>query len=214
MTIKTNTRVVVLAGNEFNPSPPMKNNISVFRAGLAEFTDLRFLGASGRGKKFTLNIIIETDPPQQCTYRRAIKITVDGPRKRRESKLKSDVQHESNSDGESDDERKVEQGNPSSGLLLLAAVAEQKRLDEETRSISIPMEINCSTSSSSCLSPTSSLVSRFSHSIDFSPMCRSNNLLLNFNYFHPPERSTDEHLVQSNSSSSSKSNGNSRVLCR
>ncbi len=37
-----------------------------------------------QGKKFTLNIIIETTPPQQCTYRRAIKITVDGPRKKRE----------------------------------------------------------------------------------------------------------------------------------
>jgi len=36
------------------------------------------------GKKFTLNIIIETTPTQQCTYRRAIKITVDGPRKKRE----------------------------------------------------------------------------------------------------------------------------------
>jgi len=36
------------------------------------------------GKKFTLTIIIETTPPQQCTYRRAIKITVDGPRKKRE----------------------------------------------------------------------------------------------------------------------------------
>jgi runt-related transcription factor len=42
------------------------------------------LGVSGRGKKFTLTIIIETTPPQQCTYRRAIKITVDGPRKKRE----------------------------------------------------------------------------------------------------------------------------------
>lgn len=36
------------------------------------------------GKKFTLTIVIETTPPQQCTYRRAIKITVDGPRKKRE----------------------------------------------------------------------------------------------------------------------------------
>jgi hypothetical protein len=36
------------------------------------------------GKKFSLTIIIETTPPQQCTYRRAIKITVDGPRKKRE----------------------------------------------------------------------------------------------------------------------------------
>lgn len=103
--IKANTRVVILAGNEHNPCATLKNNISWFRGGQAEFNDLRFLGASGRGsnmdfhlfyveyvlqmnlflgKKFTLTIIIETNPPQQCTYRRAIKITVDGPRKKRE----------------------------------------------------------------------------------------------------------------------------------
>ena len=40
--------------------------------------------SSSSGKKFTLTIIIETTPPQQCTYRRAVKITVDGPRKKRE----------------------------------------------------------------------------------------------------------------------------------
>lgn len=102
MEIKANTRVVVLAGNDYNPCASMKNNISCFRGNQAEFNDLRFLGASGRGlyiaqtflrfshlisiegKKFTLSIIIETNPPQQCTYRRAIKITVDGPRKKRE----------------------------------------------------------------------------------------------------------------------------------
>lgn len=101
--IKANTRVIILAGNENNPCASLKNNISWFRSGQAEFSDLRFLGASGRGlfvtwktiyvsmksifilgKKFTLTIIIETTPPQQCTYRRAIKITVDGPRKKRE----------------------------------------------------------------------------------------------------------------------------------
>lgn len=99
--IQANTRVVILAGNEYNPRAPLKNNVSWFRDGQAEFTDLRFLGTSGRGstsldsrtnssfssssgKKFTLTIIIETTPPQQCTYRRAVKITVDGPRKKRE----------------------------------------------------------------------------------------------------------------------------------
>ena len=77
------------------------------------------------GKKFTLTIIIETTPPQQCTYRRAIKITVDGPRKKRElsefvfsvrfnriidfiSETKSDSNEiqadDSNGDGESDNE--------------------------------------------------------------------------------------------------------------
>ena len=49
MTIKTNTRVVLFAGNDYNPSPSLKNHISWFRDGQAEFNDLRFLGASGRG---------------------------------------------------------------------------------------------------------------------------------------------------------------------
>jgi len=47
--IKTNTRVVILAGNDYNPCASLKNNISWFRGNQAEFNDLRFLGASGRG---------------------------------------------------------------------------------------------------------------------------------------------------------------------
>jgi hypothetical protein len=47
--IKPNTRVIILAGNDFNPCASLKNNISWFRGGQAEFNDLRFLGASGRG---------------------------------------------------------------------------------------------------------------------------------------------------------------------
>ncbi|CAF1256231.1 unnamed protein product [Rotaria sp. Silwood1] len=177
--IKANTRVIILAGNEYNPCATLKNNISWFRGGQAEFNDLRFLGASGRGKKFTLTIIIETNPPQQCTYRRAIKITVDGPRKKRESKPKSDLNDiqadESNLDGDSDNDTQtdkntmitetkptVSQG--SSGLLLLAAAAEQKRKDEEDE------PINNNVQSSNCLSPSSSLASQFSKSIIFSPI--------------------------------------------
>ena len=54
MDIKANTRVIVLAGNENNPCASLKNNVSWFRGGQAEFNDLRFLGASGRGKNFAL----------------------------------------------------------------------------------------------------------------------------------------------------------------
>ena len=49
MEIKANTRVVILAGNDYNPCTSMKNNISWFRGNQAEFNDLRFLGPSGRG---------------------------------------------------------------------------------------------------------------------------------------------------------------------
>jgi hypothetical protein len=50
MNIKHNTRVIILAGNDYNPCATLKNNVSWFRDGQAEFNDLRFLGASGRGK--------------------------------------------------------------------------------------------------------------------------------------------------------------------
>lgn len=49
MEVKGNTRVVILAGNDYNPCATLKNNISWFRGNQAEFNDLRFLGASGRG---------------------------------------------------------------------------------------------------------------------------------------------------------------------
>ncbi|CAF3649592.1 unnamed protein product [Adineta steineri] len=195
--IKQNTRVILLAGNDYNPCAALKNNISWFRSGQAEFNDLRFLGASGRGKKFTLTIIIETTPPQQCTYRRAIKITVDGPRKKRELKSKSDGNElqadDSNGEGESDYETttsmsietksSISQG--SSGLLLLAAAAEQKRKDEEVDPHkrpfqSAPMLITNPAKLSdtnfpiiNCLSPSSSLASRFSQSVAFSPTSSS-----------------------------------------
>lgn len=52
--IKANTRVLILAGNDYNPSAILKNNISWFRGGQAEFNDLRFLGASGRGLCLTI----------------------------------------------------------------------------------------------------------------------------------------------------------------
>lgn len=199
--IKANTRVVLLAGNDYNPSAILKNNISWFRSGQAEFNDLRFLSASGRGKKFTLSVIIETTPPQQCTYRRAIKITVDGPRKKREMKPKSDVndmqEDESNFDADSDNETKIAdtsikpimtQG--SSGLLLLAAAAEQKRKDEEDepthQSIPIPYTSNC-------LSPSSSLASQFSQSIAFSPPSSDDHLSLHHHRQHVflPNQSTN-----------------------
>ncbi|CAF1567053.1 unnamed protein product [Adineta steineri] len=186
LAIKSNTRVFILAGNEFNPCATLKNNVSCFRNGQAEFNDLRFLAASGRGKKFTLSIIIETTPPQQCTYRRAIKITVDGPRKKRELKLKSDVNDtqadESNIDGDSDNESQttstsmnidskptVNQG--SSGLLLLAAAAEKKRNDEqdESSSYSYPSLQHGIPNIYNSLSPPSILASQFSHLIGFSP---------------------------------------------
>ena len=50
---------------------------------LAKFSDLRFVGRSGRGKSFTIFITIQTKPLQCATYNKAIKVTVDGQREPR-----------------------------------------------------------------------------------------------------------------------------------
>ncbi|CAH8614367.1 unnamed protein product [Heterobilharzia americana] len=74
------TRVTVTAGNEERPCAELKNPVTVMHGHEARFSDLRFLGRSGRGKSFNITITIETSPPIVALYARAIKVTVDGPR--------------------------------------------------------------------------------------------------------------------------------------
>ena len=50
---------------------------------MAKFSDLRFVGRSGRGKSFTVSITINSHPNLVATYNKAIKVTVDGPREPR-----------------------------------------------------------------------------------------------------------------------------------
>ena len=50
---------------------------------MAKFSDLRFVGRSGRGKSFTVTITISGHPNLVATYNKAIKVTVDGPREPR-----------------------------------------------------------------------------------------------------------------------------------
>ena len=50
---------------------------------MAKFSDLRFVGRSGRGKSFSVSITINTHPVLVATYNKAIKVTVDGPREPR-----------------------------------------------------------------------------------------------------------------------------------
>ncbi|KAJ0005282.1 hypothetical protein NQD34_011496 [Periophthalmus magnuspinnatus] len=72
--------VTLMAGNDDNCSAELRNATTTMKHGSAHFTDLRFLGRSGRGKSFTLSINVLTTPPQIATLQRAIKVTVDGPR--------------------------------------------------------------------------------------------------------------------------------------
>ncbi|XP_063365488.1 runt-related transcription factor 1-like [Cydia amplana] len=77
------TLVTVRAGNDENCSAELRNCTAVMKNQVAKFNDLRFVGRSGRGKSFSLTIMLATSPPQVVTYQKAIKVTVDGPREPR-----------------------------------------------------------------------------------------------------------------------------------
>ncbi|KAJ2945713.1 hypothetical protein O0L34_g555 [Tuta absoluta] len=77
------TRVTIRAGNDENCCAELRNNVAHMKSRVAKFNDLRFVGRSGRGKSFSLTIMVETTPPQVATYLKAIKVTVDGPREPR-----------------------------------------------------------------------------------------------------------------------------------
>ncbi|CAH0564113.1 unnamed protein product [Brassicogethes aeneus] len=81
------TKVYVYAGNDENYSAEMRNCCAEMKQQVARFNDLRFVGRSGRGKSFSLTIIIKTDPVQVATYNKAIKVTVDGPREPRSKQI-------------------------------------------------------------------------------------------------------------------------------
>lgn len=86
--------VTLMAGNDDNCCAELRNATATMKHGSAHFSDLRFLGRSGRGKSFTLSINVLTTPPQIATIHRAIKVTVDGPRlprRQRQRELRSAV---------------------------------------------------------------------------------------------------------------------------
>jgi hypothetical protein len=80
------TEVDIRASNSVNENAQLRNNHSTVRHGRAEFKDLRFVGKSGRGKKFNVYIVVKTQPQELViVYPDAIKVTVDGPRPPRNS---------------------------------------------------------------------------------------------------------------------------------
>ncbi|KAI6183056.1 hypothetical protein M3Y97_00447400 [Aphelenchoides bicaudatus] len=79
--IADGTKVSVTAGNEENSLADIKNNTTEVQSQIAKFSDLRFVGKSGRGKNFNLTITIHTKPMKEVTIvTNVIKVTVDGPR--------------------------------------------------------------------------------------------------------------------------------------
>ncbi|CEF63886.1 Acute myeloid leukemia 1 protein (AML1)/Runt family and p53-like transcription factor, DNA-binding domain and p53/RUNT-type transcription factor, DNA-binding domain and Runt domain-containing protein [Strongyloides ratti] len=85
--IPDGTKVTVSAGNEENSCADLKNSSAEFQQQIARFSDLRFVGKSGRGKNFNLTITIHTDPQIIAIVTKAIKVTVDGPRDSRNLKV-------------------------------------------------------------------------------------------------------------------------------
>ncbi|XP_075680157.1 uncharacterized protein LOC113797226 isoform X2 [Dermatophagoides pteronyssinus] len=86
LQVKDGTIVQVKAGNEENCFGEIRNGMAVTKNGVAKFHDLRFVARSGRGKHFSLTILVQTKPMLVALYHKAIKVTVDGPREPR-SKL-------------------------------------------------------------------------------------------------------------------------------
>ncbi|KAE9552903.1 hypothetical protein FO519_003888 [Halicephalobus sp. NKZ332] len=79
--VEDGTRVTVSAGNEENCAADVKNNVTEIHQQVAKFSDLRFVGKSGRGKNFNLTITIHREGSHEVAIASSIiKVTVDGPR--------------------------------------------------------------------------------------------------------------------------------------
>jgi len=47
--VRDGTRVIVAAGNDENHCAELRNGVAYMLSGVASFTDMRFIGRSGRG---------------------------------------------------------------------------------------------------------------------------------------------------------------------
>jgi hypothetical protein len=69
------TSVTVTASNEDYPNAHVRNHTSEFKNNVAEFSDLRFVGRSGRTKPFDVTITIATTPlPTVAVLAEVIKV--------------------------------------------------------------------------------------------------------------------------------------------
>ncbi|KAH7713497.1 runt [Aphelenchoides avenae] len=83
LPVPDGTKVSVSAGND-EPQhqwAEVKNNVAEVHSQMARFSDLRFVGRSGRGKTFNLTVTLHTNPLiEVITVPNTVKVTVDGPR--------------------------------------------------------------------------------------------------------------------------------------
>jgi hypothetical protein len=69
------TSVTVTASNDDYPNAHVRNHTSEFKNNVAEFSDLRFVGRSGRTKPFDVTITIATTPsPTVAVLAEVIKV--------------------------------------------------------------------------------------------------------------------------------------------
>uniref|UniRef100_A0A914I577 Runt domain-containing protein n=1 Tax=Globodera rostochiensis TaxID=31243 RepID=A0A914I577_GLORO len=94
-SVPDGTRVTVSAGNDENWLAEVKNGQAEMCGQMARFSDLRFVGKSGRGKNFNLTLTVHAHPlAQVVVVPNAVKVTVDGPRdSRNASKYQTNVQY-------------------------------------------------------------------------------------------------------------------------
>lgn len=68
------TPVTVVASNDDYPNAQVRNHTCEFKDNVAEFTDLRFVGRSGRSKAFDVVITIGSTPPTIAVLSEVIKV--------------------------------------------------------------------------------------------------------------------------------------------
>uniref|UniRef100_A0A1I7UL52 Runt domain-containing protein n=1 Tax=Caenorhabditis tropicalis TaxID=1561998 RepID=A0A1I7UL52_9PELO len=95
--VPDNTEVSIWAGNDEKPCEEVRNEKAKVHRQVAKFNDLRFVGRSGRGRKFHLTIVIHSSPMMVATVKNVIKVTVDGPRDARIPKLTGGLKRPSES---------------------------------------------------------------------------------------------------------------------
>ncbi|CAB3408517.1 unnamed protein product [Caenorhabditis bovis] len=84
--VPDNTEVTIWAGNDEAPCGEIRNEKARVHRQVAKFNDLRFVGRSGRGRKFHITIVVHSTPMMVATVKNVIKVTVDGPREARQPK--------------------------------------------------------------------------------------------------------------------------------
>jgi hypothetical protein len=70
---------MIRAGNDDNYCGELRNHTAVMKNQVAKFSDLRFVGRSGRGKSFSVSITINTHPGNYSSCKLKVFLAVSHP---------------------------------------------------------------------------------------------------------------------------------------